>query len=137
MTVAGPLLARDFASMLLDGVPDTPCADGSVSCTLRSLVDYLFPLSLVFVACVALGFVLAIWFSIISARLERRRQPLQSTRKRLLSGPIHTDGAWVRLIEDEHGRRIVEVLEGANWRPATQDLAELTLDMPIATRPPG
>ena len=136
MTAAGPLLARDVASMLLDGVPDAPCADASVSCTLRSLVDYLFPLTLVFVTCVALGFVLAIWFSIVSARLERSRRP-QSTRKRLLSGPIHTDGAWLRLIEDEHGQRIVEVLEGANWKPTTRDLSQLTLEMPIATRPPG
>lgn len=132
MTVPGRLLARDVASMLLDIVPDTPCNDDTFACTLRVLVDYMVPATLVLAACVAFGFLLAISVSVVLARVERSRGPARR-RKRLLSGPIHSDGAWVRLIEDEHGRRVVEVLEGVNWRPTTRDLAQFALDVPLTT----
>ncbi|HXJ36122.1 MAG TPA: hypothetical protein VMS22_18980 [Candidatus Eisenbacteria bacterium] len=131
MVPTGPLLARDFASTILDIVPDTPCYDDSVACALRSLVDYLLPLSLVFVGGVAIGLLLAVSVSVLSARFERRRGPITPRRRRLVSGPIHTDGTWVRLVEDERGRRTVEVLEGANWRPSTRDLTHLLLDVPV------
>jgi hypothetical protein len=46
---------------------------------------------------------------------------------------VHTDGAWVRLDEDEGGRRVVEVLGDDGWTPSTHALAHLTVAVP--TRP--
>ena len=128
--MTGPLLARDVASMLLDIVPDTPCNDDTFACTLRALVDYMVPATLVLSACVAFGFLLAISVSLVLARAERARGPARR-RRRLLSGPTHTDGTWVRLIEDEHGRRVIEVLDGVNWRPTTRNLSGFALDVPV------
>jgi uncharacterized membrane protein len=132
MVVPGRLLARDFASMLLDIVPDAPCHDDTFACTLRTLVDYMVPATLVLAVCVALGFLLAISVSVLLARFDRARAPSRR-RKRIVSGPVHTDGAWVRLVEDDQGRRVVEVLQGVNWRPTTRDLAQFALDVPVTT----
>ena len=134
MVQSGRLLARDFASMLLDIVPDAPCNDDTFACTLRTLVDYMVPATLVLATCVALGCLLAISVSVLLARYERARSPARR-RKRLLSGPIHTDGVWVRLVEDEQGRRVVEVLHGVNWRPTSRDLAQFALDVPASPLP--
>ena len=136
MVVPGRLLARDFASMLLDIVPDAPCQGDGFDCTLRTVVDYMVPATLVFAVCVAVGFVLAISLSVIAARGEgttRRARP----RKRLLSGPIQTDGTWVRLVEDDQGQRSVEVLHGVNWQASTRDLSGFMFDVSVATRPRG
>ena len=136
MLSTGRLLAGDVASMLLDIVPDTPCFDDTFACTLRDLVDYMVPATLVLAACVALGFLMAVWFSLLAARLERSRKPVRPrAKRRLLSGPTHSDGAWVRLVEDEHGRRVIEVLEGSKWRPATRDLTQFALDVPLTPIP--
>ena len=132
MVVPGRLLGRDFASMLLDIVPDTPCYDDTFACTLRTLVDVMVPATLVLAVCVALGCLLAISVSVLLARFDRSKAPARR-RKRIVSGPIHTDGAWIRLVEDEQGRRVVEVLEGVNWRPTTRDLAPFALDIPLTT----
>ena len=126
----GRLLARDFASMLLDIVPDAPCNDDTFACSLRVVVDYMVPVTLALGVCVAIGFVLAISVSVVLASAERRRGPVR-IRKRVLSGPVRTDGRWIRLVEDERGRR-VEVLEGVNWRPAGRDTPQ-PIDVPIRT----
>ena len=127
----GQLVAGDVASML-GIVPDTPCFDDTLACALRTLVDYMVPATLAVAACVALGFMMAVWFALIAARLERSRKPApRRAKRRLLSGPTHSDGAWVRLVEDEQGRRTIEVLEGATWRPATRDLTRFALDVPL------
>jgi hypothetical protein len=133
MVDPGRLLARDFASMILDMVPDAPCADDSVACALRTLVDYMIPATLVLAACVALGFFLAISVAVVRARAERTRAPGRR-RRRVLSGPVHTDGAWVRLVEDDRGRRVVEVLHGVQWVPASHDPARLAGDLPLSPR---
>jgi hypothetical protein len=135
MVVPGRLLARDFASMILDLVPDAPCSDDSFECTLRALVDYMIPATLVFAFCVAIGFVLAISISVVAARADARGKT--RPRRRLLSGPIQSDGTWVRLVEDQHGRRTVEVLRGVNWKPSSRDVSGFMLDLPVATRPRG
>ena len=122
--------------MLLDIVPDAPCQGDSFDCTLRTLVDYLVPATLVFAVCVAIGFVLAISLSVIAARGEGARERARP-RKRLLSGPVQTDGTWVRLVEDEQGRRSVEVLHGVNWKASSRDLSGFMFDVPVATRPRG
>jgi hypothetical protein len=133
MSESGTLLARDFASMLLDVVPDAPCDDASVACSLRTLVDYMVPLTLGLAVCVAIGFVFAISLSIVNARYENARPPRR--RRRVLSGPVRSDGRWLRLVEDEHGRRVVEVLEGAAWKPAGEDRSTFPIEMPAAPRP--
>jgi len=134
----GRLLARDFASMLLDVVPDAPCSDDSFACSLRSLVDLMVPLAVALGVCVAVGFILAISVSVILARFEGGRAP-SHVRKRVLSGPVRTDGRWIRLVEDQRGRR-VEVLEGVNWRPLARDtgpagsmMGQVALDVPVRT----
>ena len=127
----GRLLARDFASMLLDIVPDAPCNDDTFACSLRVVVDYMVPVTLAVGVCVAIGFVLAIFGSVVLASSERRRGPVRS-RTRLLSGPVRSDGRWIRLVEDERGRR-VEVLEGAHWRPAARDPGQPRIDVPVRT----
>ena len=131
----GRLLVRDFASMLLDIVPDAPCNDATFACSLRSVVDYMVPLTLALGVCVALGFFLAISVSVVIASSERRRRPVR-IRKRVLSGPVRTDGRWIRLVEDERGRH-VEVLEGVNWRPAGRDRGSPPIDVPIRTVSPS
>ena len=137
MTIPGPIRAGDVASMLLDLVPDDPCSDDTVACALRSLVDYMVPATLVLAACVMLGLVLAVSFSIVSARQERAPARRGRSGRRILSGPIHTDGTWVRLVEDEAGRRMIEVLDGSAWRATTRDLQPFALDVPVTLRPRG
>jgi hypothetical protein len=127
----GRLLARDFASMLLDIVPDAPCNDDTFACSLRVVVDYMVPVTVALGVCVAIGFFLAISVSVVLASSERRRGPVR-IRKRVLSGPVRTDGRWIRLVEDAGGRR-VEVLEGVNWRPAARDPGQPPIDVPIRT----
>jgi hypothetical protein len=136
MSFPAQLLVQDFASMILDLVPDTPCYDDSVECTLRALVDYMIPATLMFAVCVALGFVLAISISVVgAARAEARTKG--RPRRRLLSGPVQTNGTWVRLVEDHQGRRVVEVLVGVNWKASTRDISGFMFDVPVATRPRG
>jgi hypothetical protein len=127
----GPLLVRDFASTILDIVPDAPCRDETFACSLRVLVDYMIPLSLALGVCVAVGFLLAISVSVYLARSERRGAPAR-IRKRVLSGPVRTDGRWIRLVEDDRGRRI-EVLEGVNWRPVAREAGQVPIDVPVRT----
>jgi hypothetical protein len=129
----GRLLARDFASMLLDIVPDAPCNDDTFACSLRAVVDYTVPVAVALGVCVAIGFFLAISVSVVLASSERRRGPVR-IRKRVLSGPVRTDGRWIRLVEDERGRR-VEVLEGVNWRPAERGAGPAPIDVPVRTVP--
>jgi hypothetical protein len=127
-------MAGDFGSTILDHVIDAPCTDASLVCSLRWLLDYLMGSVLVLAGCVVLGFLAALWIAIFMARSESRaaHRPL---RKRLLSGPHHTDGTWIRLVEDERGERVVEVLEGATWRPSSRDLSHLLLDVPVTLQP--
>jgi hypothetical protein len=127
----GRLLARDFASMLLDIVPDAPCNDDTFACSLRVVVDYMVPVTVALGVCVAVGFFLAISVSVVLASSERRRGPVR-IRKRVLSGPVRTDGRWIRLVEDDRGRR-VEVLEGVNWRPAERGAGQAPIDVPVRT----
>ena len=127
----GRLLVRDFASMLLDVVPDPPCTDAGFACAFREVVDCLVPLTLAVGVCVVIGFVLAISVSVVVASFERRRGPVVS-RPRLLSGPVWSDGHWIRLVEDERGRR-VELLDGATWRPAGREPGLPPIDVPIRT----
>ena len=61
---------------------------------------------------------------------------VRAPRKRILSGPVHTDGVWVRLVEDERGRRLVEVLGRGDWTSSTRDLSHFALDVPL-TLPHG
>ena len=139
MSGQGPILARDVASMLLEIVPDAPCTDDGLVCTLRSLVDYMVPASLVFGVCIGLGFVLALSVSVFSARIEKaerrppRRRPAPVPRRRVVSGPVHTDGRWVRVVEEAGGERTIEILDGAEWR-ATRDVGPLALNLPTRTR---
>jgi hypothetical protein len=131
MVDPGRLLARDFASMLLDIVPDAPCNDDTFACSLRVVVDYMVPVTVALGVCVAVGFFLAISVSVVLASSERRRGPVR-IRKRVLSGPVRTDGRWIRLVEDDRGRR-VEVLEGVNWRPAERGAGQAPIDVPVRT----
>jgi hypothetical protein len=132
------LLARDVASMLLDLVPDAPCSDDGFACSLRQLVHYMVPLTLALGACVVLGFILAVGASLAWAHRERRRGVSRAERPapRVVSGPVHTDGTWVRLVEDDHGRRMIEILDGDRWKPASGGLRQLAAEVPLAMRPP-
>jgi hypothetical protein len=135
MIVPARLSARDFVSTILDIVPTRPCHDDGVGCALRALSDYMIPATLMLAVCVAVGFVLAVSISVFSARTDARTRA--RPRIRLLSGPIQTDGTWVRLVEDQQGRRMVEVLRGVTWRVSTRDTSGFLLDVPVATRPRG
>jgi hypothetical protein len=121
----------DLTSFLLDVAPDAPCTEGSFVCVLRTAADYLILGILAVAVLVGIGFLLAVSVSVVAARLERARQGSRRARKRILSGPVHTDGTWVRLIEDERGRRVIEVLDGTEWRPSTRGLSQFTIDVPL------
>jgi hypothetical protein len=43
----------------------------------------------------------------------------------------------VRLVEDDAGHRMVEVLDGNAWRTTTRDLEPFALDVPLTLRPRG
>jgi len=137
MTIPGPLRAGDVASMLLDLVPDDPCHDDTVVCALRSIVDYMVPAALVLAVCVVLGFLLALSVAVVAAGRESGPARRWPARRRLLSGPVHTDGSWVRLVEDDAGRRVIEVLDRGAWRATTRDLGPLALDVPMSLPPRG
>ena len=117
-------------------VADASCAEGSFICGLVDAFDSTVVWVALLLFCVALGFVLALSFAVVSSRLERARSA-RGSRRRLLSGPVHTDGAWVRLIEDERGRRVIEVLTDGGWTPSTRSLSQFTIDVPVSPRPRG
>ncbi len=137
MAIPGPLLARDVAYMLLDVVPDASCSDGGFACSLLQVVGYM---PLVLGTCGVLGLVLAIWLSVLGARGESTRVVARDAMRRgrrVLSGPIHTDGMWVRLVEDAQERRVIEVLDRGTWRSSTLGLFQVPADALMAVRPPG
>jgi hypothetical protein len=43
----------------------------------------------------------------------------------------------VRLVEDERGRRVVEVLDNGAWTPSTRGLSQFTIDVPVSPRTRG
>jgi hypothetical protein len=130
------LIFGDWTTGLLDIAGDATCTEGNFICGLVDAFDSTVVWVALLLFCVALGFVLALSFAVISARLERERGA-RASRRRLLSGPVHTDGAWVRLVEDEHGRRVVEVLTDGGWTPSTRGLSQFTIDVPVTPRPRG
>ena len=130
------LIFGDWTTGLLDLASDASCTEGSFICGLVDAFDSTVVWVAMLLFCVALGFVLALSFAVVSARLERERGA-RASRRRLLSGPVHTDGAWVRLVEDEHGRRVVEVLTDGGWTPSTRGLSQFTIDVPVSPRPRG
>ena len=130
------LQARELATTIGDVVSDASCAEGGVTCVLRMVGDYLLPSAVVFGVCLVLGIVFAMWFAALAARVDGDAEsPSSHGRKRLLSEPINTDGTWMRLVEDERGDRLVEVLDGADWRTSTRERSQLALDVPGAARP--
>jgi hypothetical protein len=131
------LVFGDWTSALVDVTGDASCTEGSFICGLVDAFDSTVVWLALLLFCMALGFVLALSFAVVSARLERAQGAARASRRRLLSGPVHTDGAWVRLMEDERGRRVVEVLTDAGWTPSTRGLSQFTIDVPVSTQPRG
>ena len=64
----GRLLARDFASMLLDIVPDAPCNDDTFACSLRVVVDYMVPVTVALGVCVAVAVVVGVCVRVKTTR---------------------------------------------------------------------
>ncbi len=137
MADAGRLILGDWTTRFLDVAADASCSEGSLICGLRDAFDSTVVWAAALLFCIALGFILAVSFAVVSARLERERHAARASRKRLLSGPVHTDGAWVRLVEDERGRRVVEVLDNGAWTPSTRGLSQFTIDVPVSPRTRG
>jgi hypothetical protein len=137
MAESGRLLFGDWRNALLDVAADVSCGEGSFVCGLRDAFDSVVVWAAALLLCMVIGFLLAVSFAVVSARLERARSAVRSSRKRLLSGPVHTDGAWVRLVEDERGRRVVEVLADGAWTPSTRGLSQFTIDVPVSPRSRG
>jgi hypothetical protein len=134
MADAGRMVFGDWTTALFELAADASCGEGTFICGLVDAFDSAVVWAAALIFCVGLGFVLAVSFAVVSARVERARSATRASRRRLLSGPVHTDGAWVRLVEDERGRRIVEVLADGAWTPSTRDLAQFTLDVPMRPR---
>jgi CubicO group peptidase (beta-lactamase class C family) len=130
------MAARDAGATALLGSPATPRAAKAADFGLVDAFDSTVVWVALLLFCVALGFVLALSFAVMSARLERARGA-RASRRRLLSGPVQTDGTWVRLVEDERGRRVIEVLTDAGWTPSTRSLSQFTIDVPVSPRPRG
>jgi hypothetical protein len=131
MGESAQLLFGDWTTALLDMASDATCNEGTVICGLADAFDSVVVWTAALLLCIAFGFVLALSFAVVSARAERSRGAARSSKRRLLSGPVHTDGAWVRLVEDERGRRVVEVLADETWTPSTRSLSQFTLDVPV------
>lgn len=121
-------LANDTMGALFEA----PCFDDGFACTMQWLVDYSFGSVLVVGLCIALGFAGAVVVALVMARSERKPPRPVRPRKRILFGPVHSDGTWVRLVEDERGGRAIEVWRGRAWRTSSSDLSHLFLDVPVA-----
>jgi hypothetical protein len=137
MVDAGRMLFGDWTNALLDVGADASCAEGSLICGLRDAFDSAVVWTAALMLCVLVGFLLAVSFAVLAARVERARSTARASRRRVLSNPVHTDGAWVRLVEDERGRRIVEVLADGVWTPSTRGLAQFAIDVPTMPRSRG
>jgi hypothetical protein len=121
---------------ITDVASDASCGGEGLSCVMRAFTDHLLANALVFGVCLVLGLVFAMWFAALAGtRVEGRDPRVPRGRRRLLSQPIRADGGWMRLVEDERGHRVVEMLDGADWRASTRDLPPLTLDVPAPVRP--
>ena len=133
MVDAGYLVFGDWTTALSELAADATCGEGAFICGLVDTFDSAVVWAAALIFCIVLGFVLAVSFAVVSARVERARSTTRA-RRRLLSGPVHSDGAWVRLVEDERGRRIVEVLADGAWTPSTRGLSQFTIDVPMRLR---
>jgi hypothetical protein len=129
-----PPFARSLADAIMDRVFDSPCADDGFRCTLRWILDDISGTVMLVVVCVVLGFVGAVLLAPALKKREVRPQVRSGVRQRprVLSGPIHSDGAWIRLVEDEHGGRFIEQLVGGVWRPLSSErsLASVPVSLP-------
>ncbi len=112
---------------------DASCGEGWAVCALRDAFDSAVVCAVALLLCVLSGFVIGLSITLVSARRARTRRSARAPGRRRISAPVHTDGAWVRLVEDERGRRVVEVLADDGWTPSTRALAQLTIAVP--TRP--
>jgi hypothetical protein len=97
------------------------CDAGFLACLLE---DYggqaaLWPLLILVLLIIwVVAFALAYWEN-------RRDRPAAATRRdgraRVVAGPEHRDGVWIRLLEIQPGLRRVEVYGPDGWVPAHRD----------------
>jgi hypothetical protein len=102
------LQAGDLTRAILETVPEGACPDG-LACALGAVSDHLLAGALVLGLCLVLGVVFALWFAALAARLDAPGAPRRG-RWHAASAPMHIDGQWLRVVEDEQGDRIVEAL---------------------------
>jgi hypothetical protein len=125
------LCAGGMAPLAL--LADASCVEGPLVCAVRDVFDSAVVAVAALGLCIVLGFVIALSITVVSARRARGRRAPRPSGMRRVSAPVHSDGAWVRLVEEECGRRVVEVLGDDGWTPSTRALAQLTSAVP--TRP--
>ena len=118
----------------MDRILDSPCGDDGLQCTLRWILDDVTGTVMLVVVCVVLGFVGAVLLAPTLKKREVRPRVRSGVRQRprILSGPVHSDGAWIRLVEDERGGRFVEQLVGGVWRPLSSErsLVSVPVNLP-------
>jgi hypothetical protein len=125
--------------------PEDDACSGAFACAFATLDEAAGWLALVLAGGIVLaavgGAVVAAWERRAArrevARLAAGGRPSRGAPAgRVVAGPVHEDGVWLRIVEMRDGHRRVEVLGARGWEPTERDPG-LCLAMPFGMRPPG
>jgi hypothetical protein len=113
--------------------PIEPCHDDTPGCLQRRIFGYLTIFVVAFTASVIVGGVVGTWIAMVDLRRSRSvgRTPRKKAPAVVIAGPVHEDGTWARMVEED-GQRRMEVLGPDGWKSVGRDPAPMMMAMSLA-----
>jgi hypothetical protein len=135
LLAAGTALASETAEPDAVFAPVDACFDDSPGCLQRRIFGYLKIIVLALGGSVAVGGLAGAWIAMVGLRREQDagRRPRPKGRAIVVAGPVHEDGTWARMVEED-GQRRMEVLGPDGWRAVGRDPAVMMAAMRLAVR---
>lgn len=138
LLLAGTAIAAESTELVdVDAVfaPVEPCHDDSPGCLQRRIFGYFTILAIAFGGSVAIGGLVGSWIAIVGLRRNQYvgRVPRAKGRAVVIAGPVHEDGTWARMVEED-GQRRMEVLGPDGWKSVGRDPAPMMMAMHLAHR---
>ncbi|MCW5892736.1 MAG: hypothetical protein KIT14_19665 [bacterium] len=113
--------------------PVEPCHDDSPGCFQRRIFGYFTIFVLAFGGSVVTGGVVGTWIAMVGLRRNQHvgRVPRARRPPVVIAGPVHEDGTWARMVEED-GQRRMEVLGPDGWKSAGRDPSRMMMAMRLA-----
>lgn len=122
--------------------PVEPCHDDSPGCLQRRIFAYFTIFALAFAGSVVVGGLAGTWIAMAGLRRDqhvgrvphpRGGQARERRRPKpvVIAGPVHEDGTWARMVEED-GQRRMEVLGPDGWTAVAHDPAPMMMAMSLA-----